>query len=63
MKVLFVSDVDIDLFAMRGDDECRIGNLPNEVLEKILETVFVSSAILFAGNACHTYQTSRKVNT
>ena len=48
MKVLFVSDVDIDLFAMRGDDECRIGNLPNEVLEKILETVFASSAILFA---------------
>ena len=62
MKVLFVSDVDIDLFAMR-DDECRIGNLPNEVLEKILETVFVSSAILFAGNACHSYQTLRKVNT
>ena len=63
MKVLFVSDVDIDLFAMRGDDECRIGNLPNEVLEKILETVFASSAILFAGNACHSYQTLRKVNT
>ena len=63
MKVLFVSDVDIDLFAMRGDDECRIGNLPNEVLEKILETVFASSAILFAGYACHSYQTLRKVNT
>ena len=63
MKVLFVSDVDIDLFAMRGDDECGIGNLPNEVLEKILETVFASSAILFVGNACHTYQTLRKVNT
>ena len=60
MKVLFVSDVDIDLFGMRGDDECRIGNLPNEVLEKILETVFASSVILFAGNAC---QTLRKVNT
>ena len=63
MKVLFVSDVDIDLFAMRGDDECRIGNLPNEVLEKILETVFASSAILFAGYPCHSYQTLRKVNT
>ena len=63
MEVLFVSDVDIDLFVMRGDDKCRIGNLPNEVLEKILETVFVSSAILFAGNACHSYQTLRKVNT
>ena len=63
MKVLFVSDVDIDLFAMRGDDECRIGNLPNEVLEKILETVFASSAILFAGYACHSYHTLRKVNT
>ena len=63
MEVLFVSDVDIDLFVMRGDDKYRIGNLPNEVLEKILETVFVSSAILFAGNACHSYQTLRKVNT
>ena len=38
-------------------------NLPNEVLEKILETVLASSAILFAGNACHTCQTLRKVNT
>ena len=35
-------------------------NLLNEVLEKILETVLASSAILFAGNAC---QTLRKVNT
>ena len=51
MEVLFVSDVDIDLFATRGDDECHIGNLPNEVLEKILEIVFASSVILFAGNA------------
>ena len=42
----------------RGDDECHIGNLPNEVLEKILEIVFVSSAILSAGNACHIYQLS-----
>ena len=51
------------LFVMRGDDKCRIGNLPNEVLEKILETVFASLAILFAGYACHSYQTLRKVNT
>ena len=63
MEVQFVSDVDIDLFAARGDDECHIGKLPNEVLEKILEIVLASSAILFAGNACHTYQTLRKVNT
>ena len=58
MKVLFVSDVDIDLFAMR-DDECRIGNLPNEVLEKILETVFVSSAILTSrktSGSCSNYK-------
>ena len=53
MEVQFVSDVDIDLFAARGDDECHIGKLPNEDLEKILEIVLASSAILFAGNACH----------
>ena len=63
MEVQFVSDVDIDLFAARGDDECHIGKLPNEVLEKILEIVLASSAILFVGNACHTYQTLCKVNT
>ncbi|CAH3129763.1 unnamed protein product, partial [Pocillopora meandrina] len=63
MEVQFVSDVDIDLFATRGDDECHIGKLPSEVLEKILEIVLASSAILFVGNACHTYQTLRKVNT
>ena len=44
MEVQFVSDVDIDLFATRGDDECHIGNLPS-------------------GDACHAYQTLRKVNT
>ena len=37
MEVQFVSDVEIDLFATRGDDECHIGNLFNEVLEKLLE--------------------------
>ena len=62
MEVQFVSDVDIDLFATR-DDECHIGNLPSEVLEKILEIVLASSTILFAGDACHAYQTLRKVNT
>ena len=36
IEVQFVSDVDIDLFATGGDDECHIGNLPNEVLEKNL---------------------------
>ena len=63
MEVHFVSDVDIDLFATRGDDECHIGNLPSEVLEKILEIVLASSAILFAGDACHAYQTLREVST
>ena len=37
MEVQFVSDVEIDLFATRGDDECHIRNLFNEVLEKLLE--------------------------
>ena len=35
MEVQFVSDVEIDLFATRGDDKCHIRILPNEVLEKI----------------------------
>ena len=35
MEVQFVSDVEIDLFATRGDDICHIRILPNEVLEKI----------------------------
>ena len=34
-----------------------------EVLEKIFDIVLASLAILFAGNACHTCQTLRKVNT
>ena len=63
MEVLFVSVVDIHLFATKGDDECHIGNLPSEVPEKILEIEFASSAILAAGNACHIYQTLCKVNT
>ena len=29
MEVQFVSDVDIDLFTARGDNECHIGKLPN----------------------------------
>ena len=37
MEAEFVSEAEIDLFATRGDDECHIGNLPNEVLEKLLE--------------------------
>ena len=28
MEVQFVSDVDIDLFTARGDNECHIGNFP-----------------------------------
>ena len=35
MEVQFVSEVEINLFAMRGDDGCHIGNLSNEVLEKL----------------------------
>ena len=31
MEVQFVSDVEIDLFATREDNECHIGNLSNEV--------------------------------
>ena len=29
MEVQFVPEVEIDLFATRGDDECQIGNLSN----------------------------------
>ena len=29
MEVQFVSEVEIDLFATRGDHECHIGNLSN----------------------------------
>ena len=35
MEVQFVSEVEIDLFATREDNECHIGNLSNEVLEKL----------------------------
>ena len=35
MEVRFVSDVEIDLFTTRGNDECHIRILPNKVLEKI----------------------------
>ena len=37
MEVQFVSDVEIDLFATEGDDECHIENLSNEVLKKLSE--------------------------
>ena len=37
MEVQFVSEVEIDLFATGGDDECHIGNLSNEVLKKLSE--------------------------
>ena len=37
MAVQFVSEVEIDLFATGGDDECHIGNLSNEVLKKLSE--------------------------
>ena len=35
MEVRFVSDVEIDLFTTRGNDECHIRILPNKVLDKI----------------------------
>ena len=34
MEVQFVSEVEIDLFATGGDDECHIGKISNEVLKK-----------------------------
>ena len=37
MEVQFVSEVEIDLFATGGDDECHIGNLSDEVLKKLSE--------------------------
>lgn len=33
-EVQFVSNVDIDLFATRRDDQCHIENLLNEVIER-----------------------------
>ena len=65
-EVQFVSDVDIDLFATRRNDQCHVYILKiflNELLEKILEIVLVSSAFLFPGNACHAYQTLCRLNT
>ena len=35
MEVRFVSDVEIDLFTTRGNDECHIRILPNKFLDKI----------------------------
>ena len=53
MEVQFVSEVEIDLFATGGDDECHIGKISNEVLKKLSEILRASSAFLFAGDACH----------
>ena len=39
MEVQFVSEVEIDLFATGGDDECHIGKISNEVLKKTFRNI------------------------
>ena len=39
MEVQFVSEVEIDLFATGGDDECRIAKISNEVLKKTFRNI------------------------
>ena len=54
----FVPDEDVGVLnlAPRINSNYNIENLPNEVLEQIFKIVLMSSAIVFAGNACHAYQ-------
>ena len=39
MEVQFVSEVEIDLFATGGDDECHIAKISNEVLKKTFRNI------------------------
>ena len=39
MEVQSVSEVEIDLFATGGDDECPIGKISNEVLKKTFRNI------------------------
>ena len=39
MEVQFVSEVEINLFATGGDDECHIGKISNEVLKKTFRNI------------------------
>lgn len=59
----FVPDEDVGSLASASNRDCCIENLPNELLEKIFQMVLISSAALFAGNACHSYQSLCGVST
>ena len=60
----FVPDEDVGVLnlAPRININYNIENLPNEVLEQIFKIVLMSTAIVFAGNACHAYQKLCGVN-
>ena len=60
----FVPDEDVGVLnlAPRINSNYNMENLPNEVLEQIFKIVLMSSAIVFAGNACHAYQKLCGVN-
>ena len=60
----FVPDEDVRVLnlAPRINSNYNIGNLPIEILEQIFKIVLMSSAIVFAGNACHAYQKLCGVN-
>ena len=60
----FVPDEDVGVLnlAPRINSNYNIENLPNEVLEQIFKIVLMSSAIVFAGNACHAYRKLCGVN-
>lgn len=59
----FVPDEDVGSLASGSNRDCCIENLPNELLEKIFQMVLISSTALFAGNACHSYQSLCGVST
>ena len=55
-------DVGVLNLASRINSNYDIENLPNEVLDQMFKIVLMSSAIVFAGNACHAYQKLCGVN-
>ena len=62
MALQFVPDEEVGFLAPKIRTS-KIEHLPNEVLEKIFKLILMSSAVLFAGNACHAYQRLGGVNS